>query len=49
MAGSYYKVIEGKKYKRVLLAAAAEASKGAGDGRISQSDAEKLIKLVKEL
>jgi hypothetical protein len=48
MAGSYYKVIEGKKYKRVLLAAAAEASKGAGDGRISQSDAEKLIKLVKD-
>lgn len=48
MAESYYKVIDGKKYKRALLDAVEEAVKGAGDGRISQGDAEKLIKLVKD-
>lgn len=48
MAESYYKVIDGKKYKRALLDAADEAIKGRGDGRISQKDAESLLENVKD-
>ncbi len=48
MAESYYKVIDGKKYDLGLLEAAEEAVEGAGDGRISQADAEKLLSQVKD-
>lgn len=48
MAESYYKVIDGKKYKRAILEFVEEAVKGAGDGRISKDDAEKLLTLVKD-
>jgi hypothetical protein len=48
MGESYYKVIDGQKYKRAILNAAEGAVKGSGDGRISQADAERLLKLVKD-
>lgn len=48
MSESYYKVIDGKKYKRSLLEAAERAVKGVGDGRISTKDAEGLLELVKD-
>ena len=46
--GSYYKVIDGKKYDREILEFCDKAVEGAGDGRISQADAEKLLALVKD-
>ena len=45
---SYYKVIDGEKYDKELLEAAEAAVAGAGDGRISQDDAEKLLAKVKD-
>lgn len=48
MGESYYIQIDGKKYDRGLVEAAREAVEGAGDGRISQADAEKLLEQVKD-
>ncbi|KOY85759.1 hypothetical protein AD998_05960 [bacterium 336/3] len=45
---SYYRVIDGKKYDNGLLAAAEEAVKGRGDGRISLDDAKLLLEQVKD-
>lgn len=45
---SYYKEIDGKKYDGKLLETAEELTKGQGDGRLSQADAEKLFTLVKD-
>ncbi len=44
----YYLEIDGKKYDRKLVEAAEAMVKGQGDGRISKSDAEKLLKAVKD-
>lgn len=46
--GSYYIQIDGKKYDRGIVEAAREAVDGAGDGRISQEDAQKLLEQVKD-
>jgi len=43
---SYYKIIDGKKFDREMLALADEATQGKGDGRISVEDAKKLIGAV---
>lgn len=43
---SYYKEIDGKKYDRGVLEFAEECTSGAGDGRISKADAEKLFEMV---
>lgn len=48
MSESYYIQIDGKKYDRGLVEAARAAVEGAGDGRISQADAEKLLEQVKD-
>ena len=48
MGKSYYKEIDGKKYDAGILDAAAKAIEGNGDGRISQKDAEMLLKEVKD-
>ena len=48
MGKTYYKEIDGKKYDAGLLEAAEAAVEGAGDGRISQKDAELLLKQVKD-
>ncbi len=45
---SYYKTIDGVKYDKGLLDSADEAVAGRGDGRISLSDAEKLLAEVKD-
>lgn len=45
---SYYKTIDGKKYKGELIELADKLTKGTGDGRISNADAEKLLKAVKD-
>ena len=45
---SYYKIIEGKKYDRAMVEYCDKAIEGAGDGRISRSDAEELLQLVKD-
>jgi len=45
---SYYKTIEGKKYDGELIDLADKLTKGAGDGRISMSDAEQLFEAVKD-
>lgn len=44
----YYKTIEGKKYDAELLDHAEKMTSGAGDGRISMADAEKLFEAVKD-
>jgi len=44
----YYREIDGVKYDAALLEAAEKAVEGAGDGRISQKDAEALLKQVKD-
>ena len=44
----YYKEIDGKKYDAGLIEAAEKAIAGRGDGRISQEDAEMLLKQVKD-
>jgi acetyl-CoA acyltransferase len=41
--GSFYRTIDGQRYDRALLEAAEESVAGAGDGRISVSDAEALF------
>lgn len=43
---SYYKTIEGIKYDGELIDLADKLTAGAGDGRISQADAEKLYAAV---
>lgn len=48
MGESYYIQIDGKKYDRGLVEAAREAVEGAGDGRISRDDAQKLLEQVKD-
>lgn len=45
---SYYKTINGVKYERAILDFAEGATSGAGDGRISKSDAAELLELVKD-
>jgi hypothetical protein len=45
---AYYKTIDGKKYDGELLQLAEESVKGAGDGRISKADAQKLLEAVKD-
>ena len=45
---SYYKQINGKRYKAAILADADEAVAGKGDGRISKSDAEKIFSHVSD-
>ncbi len=42
---SYYQVIDGLRYDRKVLNEAEERTKGAGDGRISREDAERLLPL----
>ncbi len=42
---SYYKIIDGLRYDRKILKEAEERTKGRGDGRISQEDAEFLLPL----
>ncbi|MCE9500621.1 MAG: hypothetical protein K8R21_08995, partial [Leptospira sp.] len=48
MAGSYYKKIKGKNYDKELLDLAEFSVRGAGDGRISLDDAEKILDKVKD-
>jgi len=45
---SYYKTIEGKKYDGELIDLAEKLTAGAGDGRLSQADAEKIYGAVKD-
>lgn len=45
---SYYKTIEGKKYDGEIIDLADKLTQGAGDGRISMSDAEQLFEAVKD-
>lgn len=45
---SYYKIIEGKRMDQRLIDIAHEATKDAGDGRISLKDAENLFTAVKD-
>ena len=45
---SYYKTIDGKKYKGELIEMAEKLTAGSGDGRISQADAEKLYEAVED-
>jgi DNA-directed RNA polymerase subunit F len=44
----YYKTINGKKYDGDLIDLADKSVAGAGDGRISMKDAEKLLIAVKD-
>jgi len=44
----YYKTIDGKKYDGEIIELAEKLVSGSGDGRISQADAEKLFKAVKD-
>ena len=48
MSDSYYKTIDGKHYDREMLEIADEAVAGAGDGRISVEDAQKLLGAVQD-
>ncbi|MFY0688293.1 MAG: hypothetical protein JXQ90_14060 [Cyclobacteriaceae bacterium] len=45
---SYYKQIDGKRYKAVTLKMADEAVAGKGDGRISKEDAEKIFATISD-
>lgn len=45
---SYYKYIDGKRYKASTLNAAEEAVSGRGDGRISKEDARKIFDTVSD-
>lgn len=45
---SYYKTIEGKKYDGELIELADKLTSGAGDGRLSQADAEQIYEAVKD-
>jgi len=44
----YYTTINGKKYDAELLELAKELTAGAGDGRLSKADAEKLYSKVND-
>ncbi len=44
----YYKEIDGKKYDKELLETDEAMIKGAGDGRICEADAGKLLDKVKD-
>lgn len=46
--GSYYKQIDGKRYKALTLKIADEAIEGQGDGRISMQDAEKVFETISD-
>ena len=48
MSDTYYKTIDGKDYDREMLEIADEAVAGAGDGRISIENAQKLLGAVKD-
>ena len=48
MSDTYYKTIEGKDYDWEMLEIADEAVAGAGDGRISIENAQKLLGAVKD-
>jgi NACalpha-BTF3-like transcription factor len=45
---NYYKTIEGKKMDNRLIEIAREATEGAGDGRISHSDARKILAFIQD-
>ncbi|MEQ8472312.1 MAG: hypothetical protein RIC35_14060 [Marinoscillum sp.] len=45
---SYYKQIDGKRYKAITLKMADEAIEGQGDGRISMEDAEKIFATISD-
>lgn len=45
---TYYKTIDGVKYDKELIELADELIAGAGDGRLSQDDASKLLEGVKD-
>lgn len=45
---SYYKQIDGKRYKAATLAEANESVDGKGDGRISKADAEKIFATISD-
>jgi len=45
---SYYKTIDGNKYDGELLELADSLTSGAGDGRISMADAEKIFEGVRD-
>jgi len=45
---SYYKTIDGNKYDGELIELADKLTAGAGDGRISMADAEKIYEAVKD-
>jgi len=45
---SYYKVIDGKRYKGITIKMADEAVIGKGDGRISMEDAEKIFDTISD-
>lgn len=44
----YYRMIKGKKYDRELLDLADTSTRGRGDGRISLSDARRILKKVRD-
>lgn len=48
MSDTYYKTIDGKDYDREMLEIADEVVAGAGDGRISIENAQKLLGAVKD-
>ena len=48
MSETYYKTINGKKYDKEMLDVADKAKSGAGDGRISLEDAQKLLDALKD-
>lgn len=45
---SYYKQIDGKRYKAAILLEADESVAGVGDGRISKADAEKIFATISD-
>lgn len=45
---SYYKQIDGKRYKAITLKMADEAVAGQGDGRISKEDAEQIFATISD-
>ncbi len=45
---SYYKQIDGKRYKAITLKMAEEAVAGKGDGRISMEDAKKIFETISD-
>jgi hypothetical protein len=45
---SYYKQIDGKRYKAITLKIADESVSGQGDGRISKEDAEKIFETISD-